>query len=752
MSGTVETPQPDAGGYNPAPRDEEDLASALRSLAMMARRRVKMIVVLVVLGTAAAAYQGYSKQPMYTAQTLVMLEPKESRILDLEAVAAGLSSDTTAVETQVKLLTSPVFLTRLADRLGPPASSRGQGSGDGGDPLVKLVSLLPEDWLIATGLADEKILAAADPETSREELLEKQAAGYEDGLKVKQEGRSLVLSISYTSPEPAEAAKVANTLAAFYIEDQIGDKLGATKKATDWLEVRMAELKGELEEAEQAAERFRSEHKLLESRGLQMDSQQVMNLTNMLVQTRAERSEKETRLRYIRGMQAKGEKLESVTEALESPYLFRLSEQESLLLKEEAELLTQFGDKHPRVQNLAVEKQKIAEKIDREMKRLVDNIQNEIAVRQARERSIQPDIDRLVKQTDTAGQAEVELRQLARQADANRKIYENFLLRYKQTKEQQEIVQANARVIAPAKPPVNPSSIPPHLIVLAGFLGSSLGGVGLAWLTERLDNGLRSGKQIEAEFGLPCLGQVPALRSVTTSRRTRPHRYLLAKPLSAYAETIRTVYAALRLSYLDRPLKVIQITSSVPVEGKTVFATSLATLLAHSGHRTLLLDLDLRHPSVQREIDVPREGALTDYVLGNIDRSELVDRDEESGLDVIAVRRSPQNPTAILNSQRLRNLMDSLRREYDYIVVDSTPVLGVSDSKVTAELADAVLFVVRWEQTTHDIAFDALRELTELKINVSGVVLTQVDVSRQAQYGYGGIDGYYHKYRKYYQN
>jgi polysaccharide biosynthesis transport protein len=212
------------------------------------------------------------------------------------------------------------------------------------------------------------------------------------------------------------------------------------------------------------------------------------------------------------------------------------------------------------------------------------------------------------------------------------------------------------------------------------------------------------------------------------------------------------VHTALRLSSnVDRPPKVIQVTSSVPGEGKTVFAVSLATLLAQT-HRTLLLDLDLRHPSVQREIEIPQETALVGYITGELSYNELVHRDALSGLDVIAVRRPQHNPPTLLTSQRLRDLVDRLRDDYDYVVVDGTPVLGVSDGKLTSELVDAVLLVAQWEKTTFNMVHDSLKELVDLRVMVSGVVLTQVNLSRHARYGYGGSDDLYRNHKKYYKD
>ena len=715
----------------------------------MVRRRGKLIALVTLAGTGLAGIVAYHRQPTYTAEALVVLEPNESRIVDVEAVAAGIGDDVTVAETQIQLIKSPVFLGQLADRLGELERDPAHVREPADSLLNSIFATIPKSWLIATGMAVEAQPSVGGLEAEQRLRRERQIAGIHSALRVEQVGRSLVVSIEYTAKHPVEAAETVNTLADFYIEGQLSDKLMVTKQATGWLEVRLAELRRELEASEQAIERYRDNNPVLQSKVLQIDGQQVADLTNMLVETRAIRIEKEARLRYIRGLEAKGEGLESITEVLQSPFLSNLWEQESELQLRETDLRSSFGDKHPRLQALIGEKSNISNKINLELRRLVDNIANEISVLGAKETSIQSDIGQLMERLDVGRQAEIELRELERQVEVDRRLYQDFLQRYKETKEQQEIVQANAKIVSRAKEPAEPSSLSPALVLLAGFLGSSMMGAGLAWLTEQLDQGVRSGKEVESEFGLLCLGLVPLLK-----RRQhpfgRPHRYLLAKPLSAYAEAIRSVHTAMRLSAGDQAPKAIQVTSSVPGEGKTVFAVSLATSLAHAGHRTLLLDLDLRHPGVQREISVPSHVTLGNYVSRALVHGNLVYHDEESELDVIAGRYPEHNAPAILASERLRDLLQQLRLRYDYIVVDSTPVLGVSDSKVTSRLVDAVLFIVRWEDTTFETVRDALKELFELKATVSGAVISQVNLGRHKLYGYGGIDDHYKKYSKYY--
>lgn len=742
--------------YRRVPTETDEGGLDLRGMLAFLRRRRSLILAVTLIGTAAAGYWGFSRKPVYTAQALVKIEPKEAKIIDIQAVAAGLSADAATVETQIRLIQSRAMLDQLIERLElvdpaaplPAAEPRSPVTAWLGEVLG---DWLPRDWLFATGLAQEQ--AEVEPELAFEVAKEEQIDKLLENLRVKQEGRSLVLSINYTSPSPSLAARIANGLADLYIAAQVQEKAGITQKATEWLEIRVAELQEQVVAGEAEIEQYRTKYGLYETKGgLTLQGQQIMNLTQMLVQARAERSEKESRLRYIRDLQNRRESLYTLSEVMNSPYMGKLWEQERELQKAEAELLTTFGDKHPRVQLLKAEQAKVAEKIRAEVQRIVDNTSNEIRVLQARERSIEQDIARLMSETDRAGQAEVKLRELERQVAVNRALYEQFLQRLKETREQQQLAAADAKVVARAKPPESPSSRPPLFWVLAGLLVSSMAGTGLAWAVERLDNTIRSGKEIERLFGLPCLGLVPYVSPRVTKKHGGLAGYQVAKPLSIYAEALRQVFTALRLSNVDRPPRVIQVTSSVPSEGKTTLSISLATSLAQAGHKVVLVDLDIRHPSVGRELGTKALGRLVEYMAGDASADELVYPVGELGIEVISVDRQSANPGAIIASQRMRELVASLRERYDYVILDSTPVLGVTDSKLAAELADAVLFVVRWEKTTKDVAEDALKQLVEHRVPVSGCVITQVDVKKHARYGYGGVDHYYSKYHKYYVN
>jgi polysaccharide biosynthesis transport protein len=272
----------------------------------------------------------------------------------------------------------------------------------------------------------------------------------------------------------------------------------------------------------------------------------------------------------------------------------------------------------------------------------------------------------------------------------------------------------------------------------------------LAIVLDRFDRGIRSSRQIESKLGLSTLSLVPRLDKL--KKNQKPYQYLMEKPLSAYAETLRGVYMAVKLSNVDREPKVVLVTSSLPQEGKTTFAVSLATFVARSHKRVLVIDLDLRHPSVHRELGWQVSGGLVEYMAGERTLEEVIHHDLETGLHFLPIKGQTTNPTDLLDSQKMRLLIESLRDSYDYIVLDSAPLASVTDTRVAALLADKLIFCIRWGQSMIGAAEESIQALREVNVEPAGAVLTMVDMKRHAQYGYGDIGQYYTQSQKYYVN
>jgi succinoglycan biosynthesis transport protein ExoP len=287
---------------------------------------------------------------------------------------------------------------------------------------------------------------------------------------------------------------------------------------------------------------------------------------------------------------------------------------------------------------------------------------------------------------------------------------------------------------------------------VAVLVGLGIGVVAIA-LLERLDNGLRSGDQIERLTGCPLVGMIPRLARGKLGKVT-PARFAIENPTSAYAEALRSAFTAITVSSLDKPPRVILITSSLPDEGKSTFACSLAGLMARSNpvKRIVIVDCDLRRPSIVSSLGVPATGGTIDeYLAGSKTIDQTLGRDESSGLYYIPARRNAQSAVEVLNSNLMRAFVQGLARQFDLVILDTPPLVTVSDALVTARLADYVLFLVRWQQTSRELAVNALKQMRDLRTHV-GIVLAQVDVRQHLRYGYGDHGYCNSKYSGYYTN
>jgi capsular exopolysaccharide synthesis family protein len=351
----------------------------------------------------------------------------------------------------------------------------------------------------------------------------------------------------------------------------------------------------------------------------------------------------------------------------------------------------------------------------------------------------------LQKNTADQDKEMVQLHELEREAEANKTLYENFLSKFKQTSAQEDIQQADARIVATATPPNAPSYPKKSMFLAFAWVISGFLGVGIAFLIERLDNGFRSSDQIEKALGLGTLGLVPAV-----IRNEPPQESVVTRPTSQYSEAIRSIRTALRYSDIDHPPKIVLVTSSVPSEGKTVFAASLARSVARSGGRALLIDCDLRRPGVAKLLGADAAPGVIDLFDEHADQDAIIHIDELSGMHYIPSKGGTANPQDLLGSQQMRSFLERMRARYDLIVVDAPPVLAVSDPIILSHIVDTTIYLVRWEKTPRPIVAGAMKLLRTNGGSIAGAVLSRVNARRHATYGYGDAAYYYSRYSSYY--
>lgn len=724
------------------------------------RRRKWSIAAITIAGTAAAYLYGSSVIPVYNAQATLLVEPSDSRVAELEPpVSADLSADFNDIATQIRLLQSRNYQARVMEDLGlfddpefnssiidPDAPPPNPVTTFIEKPLDTVLAWLPSEWLITSGTAQEPLDAVVAPYQIRERALDK----FSDNVEFLNDPVAYIITIGFNSPDPEKAARIANRIAEIYVDDQLNNKIFATDRTSAWLQERLSELEVELRNAEEKVGEFRSTNLVGEAEGMTLTQQELSDLNRDLIVARGELAEKQAKLRLVRDLRNSGQSLDSIAEVTASPVIVSLRQNETDLLRQEAELSSLYGERHPRMVWLRNEKANLQQKINAEVERIILTLNNDVSVTSTRIAAIESQLGAVKTQNVSDQAAGVQLAQYERQAESTRALYETFLNRFKETREQLEIVQPDVRIVSMASPAIQPTTPGKKIFAAAGFVVSFGVGALLAIIFDRFDRGIRSARQIERRLGLHTLALVPQLERL--KKNQKPYQYLMEKPLSAYAEAIRSIYTAVKLSNVDREPRVVLVTSSLPQEGKTTFAVSLATFAARSQKRVLLIDLDLRHPSVHRELGWQVSGGLVEYMANERSLEEVIHHDLETGLHFLPIKGQTTNPTDLLDSQKMRLLIESLRDSYDYIVLDSAPLASVTDTRVAALLADKVLFCLRWGQTMIGATEDSVQALAEIGVEPAGAVLTMVDMKKHARYGYGDVGQYYTQSQKYYVN
>jgi exopolysaccharide transport family protein len=654
---------------------------------------------------------------------------------------SGLSVDIATVQTEIEILRSASLLGRVVDKLGLDVDQEYGAAAPG------LASLAV--WQLRTAYAE---LFSQSPNASGQSNARARAiATLIQNVQIATRGRSYVIGVSVDSADPAKAKRIVETISDFYLVDQLQAKLDANKRATEFFNERLDELKRNVEAAERAVAAFREKSGLTIGKDTTIASQSLSELNTQLIQARAQRADRESRLIALQQAARNPATLGGVTEVLANPLISSLRAQEAEVARRIGDLNQRYGESHPRLLQARAEQGQIQGRIAAEVAKIIGSVQGDAEAARAKEKQLEEQMGQLERLAGGLGQNEVELRQLDREAQSTRAVYEDFLKRFKELREQQDLQQADARILSPAT--TAPAVVFPRyvLIMSLALVGGLVLGIALVALMERLDGGFRTGEQIERLTGRPLIGMIPALSRLTLGKLL-PANFAVEKPSSSYAEALRSAYTAINLGMLDKAPKVILVTSSLPQEGKSTFVCSLAALLARSnpGKKIIVIDGDLRRSSVLKSLKVQATGGTIDeYLLGAKSLQEVIGQDPASGLYYIPARSNTPNSAEILDSQAMRQFVKLLSESFDLVLIDSPPIMAVSDARITAKLADYVIFLIRWETTTRELAVNALKLLQETYRHV-GVVLSQVNVRRHSRYGYGDYGYYYSKYGDYY--
>lgn len=727
-----------------------ELANHFKQLLRVIDERRKVIAVTMAAVTLLVVLIAFQLPPRYSATTQVLIDPRQNRILNLEAVFAGITPEAAQVDSQVQVIRSQALLERLVTQQklteDPEFNSKLRERPGLRGILDSALRWVPEAVRRMLSAKEANAYVTREEDTAR--LRGEVAQAFAKQLAVRRNAGTLVIDIQVTSASPTKAAKLANALADLYVVDQLETKFEETRRATDWLNDKLAVLREDLRKSEEAVQAFRAANNLLGSaQGLTLDSQQLAELHKNLILARTAREEAEVRLQQIREIYDSGGGIARVANVVTSDLLTKLREQDALLLQEQANLATRYQARHPKMIEVQSERNNLHAKIREEVRRIIQELENNVAVAKAREQALEQSLNQQTVRSEGESKLTIQLRALELEAESNRRIYEAFLGRFKSLSDQEAIQESDARVISRATVPRHPSFPNKKLVVAGGLLFSLFLGLSLALFLDRLETGIRTVNQLEALTGLRNLAVVPRLAEAGIE----PHDYVLKKPLSAFSESIRALHNALLLSLPKDSLRTIVITSSLPDEGKSTLSLSLARLAARTGKRTVLIDGDLRRPRIYALVNgASSERTVIDVIGGGAPLDQAIFREPESGLDVLIARNGGEHAPDIVNSSGMAELVKSLRALYDLVIIDSPPVLPVGDTLILSRLADAVIYVVCWQNTPRDAVTNGLNSLNDSGAKVLGTALCQVDFERYTRYSYGDVGSHYRRYQGYY--
>jgi len=565
-----------------------------------------------------------------------------------------------------------------------------------------------------------------------------------DSLTISPVRNSRLVDVRYRSTDAATAAAVANGVAKNYIEQDLAYKFTASRDASDWLGERLTEQRAQVEKAELAVQQYREQNEAISLEDRQnIVVQKLADLNAAVTKAKTERLQKEAMYRQLSAAGQDMAALGTFPAILGNAFIQTQKTELAALQRKQAQLAEKLGERHPDMVTIKSAIQNAEAELRTEVAKVVQGVRTEYQAALAQEQSLTTALDQQKTAALAMNRKGIEYSVLEREVESSRQIYQSLMQRAKEMNVTGELKTSNVRVVDRAEVPRQPVEPRPVLSLVLALFGGTFMACGFVLFFEYLDSRIKTPEEIEARLGLPTIGLIPALGK--SWRQVEP---LLNKGVPPdFAEAFKVLRTNVLFSAAEKGCRVVVVTSTGPGEGKTVVASNLAIGLAYAGQRVLLMDGDLRRPRVHEIFSYDQEPGLSNALVGDTKTSEAVRRTDVNGLCVLTAGRVPPNPAELLGSRRFKELLASIRGQFDWVVIDSPPVMAVTDPNILASLSDSVVFVIGAEMTSYKIARHAVEQLERGRVVFAGGVLNRVQIQR---HGYYYSQYYRREYANYY--
>jgi uncharacterized protein involved in exopolysaccharide biosynthesis/Mrp family chromosome partitioning ATPase len=665
--------------------------------------------------------------PLYTSSTQILIDPRDRRIVHNEVNPEILASDggVAVVESQLLIITSDNVLRRVIARERLDADPEFGGLSN--HPL----SVLSRRILAAIGLDPE----AADHGNPTLKALRQ----IKRKIGVKRSEKAFVADVYVTTESKDKSVRIADAIAQSYLDDQAEARAAASQRASSELGARLAALRNRVREAEDRVVEYKKQHHILSAGGILVNEQQLSETNIRLNDARTRVAEARSRFEQIARAKQAGADSGAIPEAVQSQTIGQLRAQYAEVTRHRADLMGRLGPRHPDVHTLNSQLQGLQKQIDNELARIAAAAQSELARAETSERVIKASLENLKTEANTTNQASVRLRELERELEASRGVYQAFMVRARETGEQQAIDSTNARVISKATPPRDKSWPPRGILLLAALLGGLGIGAGVGLMRDYLDEAVHTPRQLQLLVPVPVLAVLPKLSGAQShlllhapgkdlaDKKSIDNHDRIDGQLDQLAGAIKGMLGALYGNNRFSPGRTVLISSAVAAEGKTTVALNLALEAAGQGGRVLLVDADFNGHTLSRNPAAKASAGLLDLLEGRAKLSSVLLTQSGTGLQFLslgnATRVESQQPIA----ETIAQTLVEPARSFDLVVIDSGAVLMDACVRPFAEVADDILFVVRAGKTKKEDILSAFAALRLSSRKIRGTILTSTE-------------------------
>ncbi len=675
----------------------------------------------------------FSATPIYEARVQLLIEKESSNVITFKEAFDQNQITDDYYHTQYRILQSRALARRVITALNLWEKP----------PLKSTADRTTASKMISTSVAFVRGLfktpKPSEPPGADETRVESRTIdSFLASLTIAPIRNTRLVDIKYQSPNPAMAASIANALAKAYIEQHLEFKFTASKEASDWLGQRLAEQRIQVEASEQALQRYRERTDAVSLEDRQnIVVQKLADLNAAVTRAKTDRIQKETNYNQLRAIQTDRSALDTFPAILSNSFIQQQKAEIADLQRQQAQLSEKLGPNHPDMLKVSNAIHLAETKLQGEVAKIVQSVKNEYQASVIQEQNLAAALEQQKRDALALNRKSIDYGVLQRDAATNRQIFDSLLQRTKETGISGELKTSNIRIVDAAETPRRPASPNTRDDLLLALFGGATLAIGLAFFFEYIDNRIKSPDEIKDRLGLAFLGMVPSLFDSTTDPLINN-----GVPTN-FSESFRAIRTNVLFTSAEQGGRSILVTSTGPGEGKTVVAGHLSIALAQAGQRVLLVDADMRKPRVHDLFGRKREPGLSNVLVGNAKAPDAVLQTTIPGLWILPAGLHPPNPAELLGSRRFRDFLASLVQRFEYVVLDSPPVMAVTDSSVVAHVATGVVYVVGAEMTSRHSAKRGLEQLDHVRAKFVGAVLNKVDLKHNAYY-------YSHYYRREY--